>query len=479
MPPTKRPLGEKKTPAVPEPAELSPRDHPTSPSGLRGAGPTSPSGLPTSLFELRGTSRGAGRRQPQKDEGETLSPRDHRRLGAELDLFIIDPMVGSGLPLWLPKGATIRRELERFIIEEELRAGYLHVITPHLGKAELYETSGHLPYYKDTMFPLMKVEGEEFVLKPMNCPHHIRIFQSRPRSYRDLPMRIAEFGTMYRFEKSGQLMGLTRVRGMTLNDAHIFCREDQIEAEIVKTLELIRRVYQTLGLTDYWVDLALHDPKNKKKYADNIALWEQSEAALRSALQHAGVKFTEAVGDAAFYGPKADIQMKDVAGHTFTVSTIQLDMLLPERFGIEVTNEEGKAERPVIVHRGVIGTHERFIAFLIEHFNGLFPLWLAPIQVRVLPVSQSAVAYATRVADALRDGGLRAELDESNETLPKKIRSAEVQKIPVMIVVGEKEQQGNTVTLRAHGGKNLGVKSLADALAFLRERVAQKSLTLG
>lgn len=416
---------------------------------------------------------------PAAEQPAELSPRDHRRLGAELELFIIDPLVGSGLPLWLPKGATIRRELERYIIEEELHAGYLHVTTPHLGRTELYETSGHLPYYKDTMFPVMKVEDEEFVLKPMNCPHHIRIFQSRPRSYRDLPMRIAEFGTMYRFEKSGQLMGLTRVRGMTLNDAHIFCREDQIEAEIVKTLELIHRVYKTLGLTDYWVELALHDPKNKKKYADNPRLWEMSEAALRSALKHADVNFHEAVGDAAFYGPKADIQMKDVAGHTFTVSTIQLDMLLPERFQIEVTNEQGKAERPVIVHRGVIGTHERFTAFLIEHFNGAFPLWLAPVQVRVLPVSQSAAGYAATVTDALRETGLRVELDDTDETLPKKIRTAETQKIPVMVVVGENEQRDKTVTLRVHGGKNLGVKPLADALAFLREKSAQKALTLG
>lgn len=424
------------------------------------------------------SSRGTKRRQEQAEDPSALSPKDHRRLGTELELFALDPLVGSGLPLWLPKGATIRRELERFVTEEELRAGYLHVVTPHVGRAELYEISGHLPYYQDTMFPLMKVEDEQFVLKPMNCPHHIRIFQSRPRSYRDLPMRIAEFGTMYRHEKSGQLMGLTRVRGMTLNDAHIFCRESQIEQEIIGVLELIRRVYATFGFTEYWIDLSLHDPKNRKKYAENPRLWKTSEDALRAALQHGGVTYHEAAGEAAFYGPKADIQMKDVAGHTFTVSTIQLDMLLPERFKISVTNERGEPERPVIIHRGMIGTHERFIAFLIEHFEGVFPLWLAPIQLRVLPVSQPALGYANTVVTALRDAGIRVEVDDGTETLPKKIRTAETQKIPVMAIVGEKEQQQHTVTFRLHGGTDLGSRNLADAVKFLSEKIAQKSLTL-
>lgn len=407
-----------------------------------------------------------------------LSPQDHRRLGAELELFLIDPDVGSGLPLWLPKGATIRRELERYLTDEELRAGYLHVVTPHLGREELYRTSGHLPYYQDTMFPLMTVDEERFVLKPMNCPHHIRIFQSQPRSYRDLPLRLAEFGTMYRYEKSGQLMGLTRVRGMTLNDAHIFCREDQIEQEVINVLTLIQRIYATLGLTDFWIDLALHDPKKTKKYVQNPALWKKSETALRSALTRAGVRFAEAGGEAAFYGPKADVQMKDVAGHTFTVSTIQLDMQLPERFKIAVTNERGKPERPVIIHRGVIGTHERFIAFLIERFGGAFPLWLAPIQVRILPVSKEVLSYASEVSRALQEAERRVAVDDSSETLPKKIRNAETQKIPVMAIVGNKEASAQTVSLRLHGGKDLGTRSLRATLSFLAEHVQKKSLSL-
>lgn len=408
-----------------------------------------------------------------------LSPHDHRRLGAELGLFLLDPLVGGGLPLWLPKGATVRRVLEEYVAAEERAAGYQHVVTPHLGREELYRTSGHYPYYKDTMFPLMKVDTERYVLKPMNCPHHIRIYESRLRSYRELPLRLAEFGTVYRYEKSGQLMGLTRVRGMTINDAHIFCTEDQLEQEILNTLNLTQKIYQTLGLKEFHVDLALHDPKNTKKYVDAPKIWEKSEAALRSALTHAKIRCKEVVGDAAFYGPKADMQMEDAAGHMFTVSTIHLDMLLAQRFGITYTDAEGKAQTPILIHRAPIGTIERFMAFLIEHCGGAFPFWLAPVQIRILPVSRPAFAYATTVADELRRADLRVELDDSDETLPKKIRTAETQKIPVMAVVGGNEQRDNTVTLRVHGGKNLGVQSLTDALAFLREKAQKKSLTLG
>lgn len=415
---------------------------------------------------------------PPPAEPTELSPRDHRRLGAELELFTIDPLVGNGLPLWLPKGATVRRELETYVRDEELAAGYQHVSTPHLGREELYTTSGHLPYYQDTMFPLMTVEKERFVLKPMNCPHHIRIFQARPRSYRELPLRIAEFGTMYRFEKSGQLMGLTRVRGMTLNDAHIFCRQDQIEAEVIGAMNLIQRVYGTLGLSNYQIDLALHDPKKKSKYVNRPELWKSSEAALRAALQRADVKFRECVGDAAFYGPKADIQMVDVAGHAFSVSTIQLDMLLPERFNITVTNERGESERPVIIHRGVIGTHERFIAFLIEHFSGAFPLWLAPVQVCVLPISQQVREYADDVVQAFRAARLRCDSDTSNETLQKKIRTAEMQKIPIIAIVGEKEKAKRAVSLRAHGARDLGARALDEAVTFLRAHSDRRTLTL-
>ncbi|MDP3685358.1 MAG: threonine--tRNA ligase [bacterium] len=411
-------------------------------------------------------------------EPHDLSPHDHRRLGAELELFTIDPQVGNGLPLWLPKGATLRRALEQYVMEEELASGYQHVVTPHLGREALYRASGHLELYKDSIFPILEIDAERFVVRPMNCPHHIRIYQSRPRSYRELPLRIAEFGTMYRYEKSGVLMGLTRVRGMTLNDAHIFCTEDQIETELLAVLDLMQRIYRTLGLTDFHIDLALHDPKKRKKYIDNPALWAKSEDALRAALKHAKVRFQETIGEAAFYGPKADIQMKDAVGHTFTVSTIQLDMLLSGRLGVTYQAANGSQDRPVIIHRALIGTLERFIAFLIEHFEGKFPLWLAPIQVRVLPVSQNVAGYAGDVSAALRTAGIRVEVDDSNETLPKKIRNAETQKIPVMVIVGERERQAQTVTLRLHGGKDLGGKKLSETVEFLKEKIERKALTL-
>ncbi len=412
------------------------------------------------------------------DDLSKLAPNDHRRLGAELELFTIDPLVGAGLPLWLPKGATVRRVLERFITDEELRAGYQHVVSPHLGREALYRASGHYPYYKESMYPLMTVENEQYVLRPMTCPHHIRIYSCKPHSYRELPLRLAEFGDMYRYERSGVLMGLTRVRGMTLNDAHIFCREAQVQDEVHGVLNLIQRVYETLGLTDYWVDLALHDPKNKKKYLDNPPYWEKAEAALRAALTHSKIRFQEVRGEAAFYGPKADVQMKDAVGHTFTVSTIQLDMLLPERLDLSYINEEGKPERPVLIHRAVIGTLERFIAFLIEHTKGSFPLWLAPVQVRVLPVSEDVTAYARTVTEELRTADLRAELDDSPETLQKRIRNGETQKIPVLAIVGKKEMAAGTVSLRGHGGRDLGPMPNAQAAAWLRAHVEQKSLRL-
>lgn len=411
-------------------------------------------------------------------EPTEISPRDHRRLGAELELFTIDPLVGSGLPLWLPKGATIRRELETYVRDEELASGYQHVITPHLGREALYRESGHLELYKDYIFPILEIDAERFVVKPMNCPHHIRIFQARPRSYRELPLRIAEFGTMYRYEKSGQLMGLTRVRGMTLNDAHIFCAEDQIKGEILTVLDLVQRIYGTLGLTDFSIDLALHDPKKRTKHIDNPALWKKSEDALRAALKHAQVSFREVIGEAAFYGPKADIQMKDAAGHTFTVSTIQLDMLLPGRLGVTYQAANGSQACPIMIHRALIGTLERFIAFLIEHFNGAFPLWLAPVQVCVLPITREVRAYAEDVARAFRAARLRCELDTSDETLQKKIRTAETQKIPVIAIVGEKEKTKRTVSLRAHGARNLGVRALDDAVTLIRTHAAARKLTL-
>lgn len=393
---------------------------------------------------------------------EEAKKRDHRKLGKELGIFMISPEIGTGLPIWLPKGATLYRLLREYLLKLETEAGYQHVITSELGKAELYKKSGHLSHYADGMYPPLELDGETFYLRPMNCPHHITIFAHELRSYRDLPVRIAEFGEVFRLEKSGELSGLQRVRSFTINDAHIFCREDQIKQEFRKVVEMVRFVYKSLGLEDWWFRLSLHDQANKKKYGGDIMLWEKSEKTLRETLVEMGIDFVEASDEAAFYGPKLDIQMKNVNGKEETIATVQLDFYLPKQFGIEYINESGKKKPPVMIHRAIFGSMERFIGFYLEKTGGEFPLWLAPIQVRILPISEKASKYAADVKRELVTAGFRCEVDESAETLGKRIRQAEMEKIPLTLIVGEKEAAAETVTVRARHTAEQPTLKLAD-----------------
>lgn len=399
---------------------------------------------------------------------EEARKRDHRVLGAQLGLFAFSDEIGKGLPLWLPKGAAIRRVLENYISEAERRDGYSHVYTPVLAKTDLYITSGHLAHYKEHMFPIMKVENEEYVLRPMNCPHHIEVYKHRGIvSYRDLPIRIGELGTMFRYEPSGTLTGLSRVRMMTLNDAHIFCQEDQIQEEFIKVVTLIERSYHKLGLKDFTYRLSLHDPNDKEKYVDNPQMWETAEGAIRAALQTMGVDFYEAVGEAAFYGPKLDVQVKTVMGKEETISTSQVDYHLPNQFGLEYIGEDGKTHRPVMIHRGVISTAERMVAFLIENYAGAFPLWLAPVQVMLLPITDAQNEYAQAAAKRLTNAGFRVEVDGRSERVGKKIAEAEVQKVPYMLVMGKRDVEAGVVSVRKRGEGDLGAMSLDDLLAKL------------
>jgi threonyl-tRNA synthetase len=403
---------------------------------------------------------------------EEAKRRDHRRLGRELGLFMISPEVGPGLPMLLPKGATIRRVLEEFILQEELKAGYQHVRTPEIANLNLYRTSGHYPYYKDSMYPPMVFEeGEELILRPMNCPHHFLIYKSEPRSYRDLPLRIAELGTVYRYEKSGELSGLIRVRCFTINDAHVFLRPEQIKAEVQHNIELIQKVYKRLNLTDFWYRLSLRDPDNKQKYIDDDSMWETAETALREALDELGLDYVAVQGEAAFYGPKLDVEVRDCLGREWTISTVQLDFLMAHRFDLEYTGEDGKPHRPVIIHRAPIGSFERMMGFLIEHYAGAFPLWLAPVQVAILPIADRHLEYARQVWERLRAAGYRAELDARRETLGYKIRYHQTQKVPYMLIVGDKEVETQQVAVRSREAGDLGQMHL-DALL---ERLAAET----
>ena len=409
---------------------------------------------------------------------EDAKRRDHRRLGKELELFTVSDEVGAGLPLWLPKGATIRRLLEEYILDLERRSGYEHVHTPDLAKVDLYKRSGHWAHYKDSMFPPMKLENEEMVLRPMNCPHHILIYESKMRSYRDLPVRLAELGTMYRYELSGALSGLSRVRCMTLNDAHIFCMPDQIKEEFSSVMKLVERAYRDLGITQYSYRLSLRDPANKEKYVDNDAMWELGERVLREAMDSLGLKYKEAKGEAAFYGPKLDIQLADVMGHEETYSTIQVDFHLPNQFGLEYTGADGNRHRPVMIHRGVISTMERMTSHLIELYAGAFPLWLAPVQIGLVPISEKHAAYAAKVEAALREAGLRIETDARNEKMNAKIRDFANQKVPYILVFGDKEEAANAVSVRTRGKGDQGSMPLDAFLAKAGELVASKSAQL-
>ena len=406
---------------------------------------------------------------------EEAQRRDHRRLGRELELFMTSSLVGAGLPLWLPKGATVRRLLEEYITKEERDAGYQHVYSPDIAKRDLYVKSGHWDHYKDLMFPPMQLEHEEMVLRPMNCPHHILIYSSKLRSYRDLPVRIAELGTMYRFEKSGVMGGLTRVRAMTLNDAHIFCRPDQIGSEFAGVVSLMEKAYRVLGISEYSYRLSLRDPKDKEKYVDNDEMWDLGEAKLRQAMDALGLPYVEVVGEAAFYGPKVDVQISDVLGREETLSTIQLDFHLPERFELTYIGEDGKEHQPVMIHRGVISTMERITAYLIELYGGAFPLWLAPVQAVVIPIADRHVEYAVAVAERLKEVDLRVEVDDRNERMNAKIRDAQLQKVPYMLVVGDKEIEGETANVRLRSGENLGAVPVAEVVERMRQEVAARA----
>jgi threonyl-tRNA synthetase len=406
---------------------------------------------------------------------EEAKKRDHRKLGQELGLFMVSDAIGPGLPILLPKGAMIRSILERYIVDLERSVGYQHVNTPQLARVDLYKQSGHWEHFKNNMYPPMEFENkEELVLRPMNCPHHIIIYQHELRSYRDLPLRLAELGTMYRYERSGALSGLSRVRAMTLNDAHIFCLPEQIQAEAVGVLQLIERVYRNFGFKDYWYRLSLRDPKDKVKFVDNDAMWEKAESHLRQALKEVGVTYKEALGEAAYYGPKIDVQLNDVLGHSETLSTVQLDFYLPERFELEYVDKDGQYKRPVMIHRGVISTMERMMSFLIEHYAGNFPLWLAPVQVKILTVTDNQIEYANRVLRQFREDGWRVELDVRNEKLGYKIREAQLAKIPYTVVIGDKEVEAQTVAPRRRGGENLGPLPLGQFIEKLRAELAQE-----
>ncbi|MGE6364184.1 threonine--tRNA ligase [Bacillus paramycoides] len=383
---------------------------------------------------------------------EEAKERDHRKLGKELKLFTNSQKVGQGLPLWLPKGATIRRIIERYIVDKEVSLGYDHVYTPVLGSRELYETSGHWNHYRDGMFPSMEMDNEELVLRPMNCPHHMMVYKNDIHSYRELPIRIAELGTMHRYEMSGALSGLQRVRGMTLNDAHIFVRPDQIKEELKRVVNLTLEVYKDFGLEDYSFRLSYRDPADTKKYYADDEMWEKAQGMLKEAMDEMGLEYYEAEGEAAFYGPKLDVQVRTALGKDETLSTVQLDFLLPERFELTYVGEDGKQHRPVVIHRGVVSTMERFVAFLIEEYKGAFPTWLAPVQAQVIPVSpQVHLDYAKKVQEDLQRAGIRVEVDTREEKIGYKIREAQMQKIPYMLVVGDNEVTENGVNVRKYG----------------------------
>ena len=405
---------------------------------------------------------------------EEAKKRDHRKIGKELELFTNNEAVGSGLPLWLPKGATIRRLLEEYILEKERALGYEHVYSPDLAKVDLYKRSGHWDHYHDSMFPPMDLETEQLVLRPMNCPHHILIYESKQRSYRDLPIKIAELATMYRYERSGVLSGLSRVRGMTLNDAHIFCTADQIKEEFSKVMQLVEEVYKDLGITKYSYRLSLRDKADKEKYVDNDAMWELGEGVLREAMNDLGLPFNEAPGEAAFYGPKLDIQLADVMGHEETYSTIQVDFHLPNQFQLEYIAADGKAHRPVMIHRAVVSTMERMVSYLIELYGGAFPLWLAPVQALILPIADRHQPAADATRAALLKAGLRADVDRRQEKIGYKIREAQLQKVPYMLVIGDREAADGTVSVRSRSGGDLGARAIDVFVSDALKEVAAK-----
>ncbi|WP_373229043.1 threonine--tRNA ligase [Cohnella sp.] len=407
---------------------------------------------------------------------EEAKKRDHRKLGRELKMFTFSKEVGQGLPLWLPYGAKVRQTLERYIVDLEERLGYSHVYTPVLANVELYKTSGHWEHYQEDMFPKMALDNEELVLRPMNCPHHMMVYKSEMRSYRDLPVRIAELGTMHRYEMSGALTGLHRVRAMTLNDAHIFCRMDQIKEEFTRVVNLIRQVYEDFGIKEYRFRLSYRDPNDTEKYWPDDEMWETSQRMLREVAEELKLEYFEAEGEAAFYGPKLDVQIKTALGKEETLSTAQIDVLLPERFQLEYVGDDGKKHRPVVIHRGIISTMERMTAFLLENFAGALPIWLSPVQAKLIPVNPAFEAYVNEVAEKLQRAGVRVESDMRNEKLGYKIREAQLEKIPYMLVMGENESLNGTVSVRRRGEGDLGAEPVEEFIARITGEIVNKRI---
>ncbi|EFG50028.1 threonine--tRNA ligase [Aerococcus viridans ATCC 11563 = CCUG 4311] len=423
----------------------------------------------TAFFEKRDLKEFIKQREEAKE-------RDHRKLGKELDIFMVNPEVGSGLPFWLPKGATIRRIIERYIIDKEVSLGYEHVYTPIMADVELYKTSGHWDHYHEDMFPPMDMgDGEQLVLRPMNCPHHMMVYKNDIHSYREFPVRIAELGMMHRYEKSGALSGLQRVREMTLNDAHIFVRPDQIKEEFTRVIELIKQVYDDFNITDYRFRLSYRDPNNTDKYFDDDEMWEKAQAMLKEAMDDLGLEYFEAIGEAAFYGPKLDVQMKTALGNEETMSTVQLDFLLPERFDLTYVGQDGQdTHRPVVIHRGVVSTMERFVAYLIEEYKGAFPTWLAPVQAKLIPVNDEAHGeHVEEIRRRMKAAGMRVEVDNRNEKMGYKIREAQTQKIPYQLVFGDNEIAENTVTVRRYGSKETLSMPFDEFLAQLEQDIKE------
>ena len=408
---------------------------------------------------------------------EEAKRRDHRKIGKELSLFTFDDMVGQGLPLWLPNGGIVIEEMERLAKEDEDADGYHRVVTPHIAKEELYITSGHLPYYADSMYPPMEMDGTKYYLRAMNCPHHHKVFDAEQKSYKDLPYRIAEYGTCYRYEDSGALFGIMRSRVLHMNDAHIYCTKEQFYEEFSKVNQLYQKNFELFGVTDYKMRLSLHEPsKLGQKYVNNPELWLETEDMVRKVLLDLGVKFEEVADEAAFYGPKIDVEMKSAIGRWFTMATNQVDFSSAEKFNLNFKNSSNEEERPLIIHRAPLGTHERYIGFLIEHFAGNFPTWLAPQQVAILPISDKFLPYAHEVNAAMRQAGIRSKADDRNEKIGKKIRDAEMMKIPYMMIIGEKEMAENKVSVRIHGQGDKGMLALDEVVDKLKQEIKNRSL---
>ena len=407
---------------------------------------------------------------------EEAKRRDHRKLGRELGLFMTNDLVGKGMPMFLPKGYTVWQILENYIKEKERKLGYQHVMTPCVGTVDLYRTSGHWDHYKENMFPAMEVEDESFVLRPMNCPHHMMIYANRPHSYRQLPVRIGEVAHDFRFEASGTLKGIERARHFCQNDAHLFVTPDQIKSEVAAVCDLIFDVYKDFNITNYRCVLSLRDPADKKKYHDDDEMWNKAEGALREVLTELGIHFTEEIGEAAFYGPKLDVNVQPAVGNEYTLSTCQLDFCLPARFHLKYADKNGEEQTPVVLHRAILGSLDRFMAYLIEETMGAFPAWLAPVQVKVLPITDRALDYANELSAALDARGFRVEVDSRNEMIGKKIRETTLEKVPYMLVVGDRDIENKTVSVRTRGGEDLGAMSLEEFSAKLDEEVRTKAI---